>query len=152
MKNLYACGSTRRPKYIRMLTFAEFIVESIEGRQVAWGFLRPGKKPLKSTTRKDAGTHQKVARKLGYGGQSPVESALKSGLVRYEHIHDPRTKEHYAGYEFHDTPKSRQMVTKHLGEHGGFRDIRLDHHEPIGHIKSHWFHDVQSAVKHLQQH
>jgi hypothetical protein len=122
-------------------------------RKLAFGYLRPGKQPIKKITRSSPTghlTHAGLARKLGFGGENPIYTALKSGYIRYEHLRDPDwPKENYAGYEFHDTPQSRKLVADHLGKSGGFRDIRLDHHNPIGEIQSHWFNNVESAVKHL---
>jgi hypothetical protein len=89
-------------------------------REDVRGFLRPDKPPIIAAKNKE---HFHLANKHGFAG---VDSALKSGLIRYSHYTNSETGKRSADYEFHDTPAARKRVSDHLGSSGGFHEIHFD--------------------------
>ena len=126
-----------------------------------FGFLRHGKPTLKKYGMLGGNDHTSLAQHLGYKANATggaVDQAMKAGHVRYWHRRLSSFLQHThadhasIGYEFHDTPHSRNLVKKHLNRSGGATEIRMDIHEPqSGQMKCHKFRSVEGAQKHLNE-
>lgn len=127
-----------------MLSFTQFVAES-KGifDENHWGFLRHGKKPL---VNKRLFRHDMLAAKHGFRSS---DDAVKQGLVRFHHYHPEKPAKDIASYEYVDSPKTRNLVSRHLGRSGGFQGIDLSVHHPGNKETTHTFRSVEDARKHL---
>ncbi len=149
-----------------MKTYAEF-VQSLKGPALreslfpqwlkrpklhnTFGYLHPDGKV--SPAKEEDHDHDALAQRLGYKN---TNHALKNGLIRYFHNHEPDNERSYkkktAGYEFTDSRRAREHVAQHLASTRGFNHIWLDHRHPkTGQITSHDFNSVEAAQKHLDE-